>query len=106
MCTRNTVPAAHRLNVALARLELLAEPATQSLLQTLEREGHGHLPELSRIHQTSPYRLRQRLRLLQDMELVYAPKRYPSAFAVNQYRLLGIRLRAKQLVEDLQFDPW
>jgi hypothetical protein len=95
------MPSAARLSEALARLELLAEPATQELLHSLEREGPADLSSLSRRHRISPYRIQQRLRRLKSMDLVFSPKRFPRSFAVNQYRWLQLRLSIRVLVKDV-----
>ena len=98
------MPSSAKLAEAIARLELLAEPATQNLLRTLDQKGPMHLPDLSRTYQSSPHRIQQRLRLLQSMKLVYSPKRFPNSYAVNQYRCVQLRLSVQALVVGLPCD--
>jgi predicted transcriptional regulator len=88
-----------QLQLAIERLELFLDPLSQRLLEEIEPRQATHLPELSGVLRQSPFQLKKRLDQLKNAGLVYSPKRYPKAYAVNKMKCVKIYLKARPLAE-------
>ncbi|PSR11833.1 MAG: hypothetical protein DA408_04820 [Bacteroidetes bacterium] len=88
-----------QMQLAIKRLELFLDPLSQRLLEEIEPQQAMHLPQLSSLLRQSPFQLKKQLDQLKAAGLVYSPKRYPKAYAVNKMKCVKIYLKARPLAE-------
>lgn len=99
MGTQQKILNQEKLITALQRLELMLEPASQKLIEELQAGRSLHLPQLSQQLSTSPYQLKKQLDLLKAAGLVFSPKRFPKAYAVNMIKCVKISLSTRSLTK-------
>lgn len=91
-----------KLEKAIERLELLAQPQHLCLLHKLKEKPHLHLSDLSQDLKVSPFKLKTRLDALKHTGVVFSPQRYPKAYALNHYQWTRMKLSTQLLVKDTQ----
>lgn len=97
MSTKSKKATPQQIKRALASLEILSEKRSQRVLHQLKDGQHKHLPELSTDCGQSPYQTKKQLDRLKGTGVIFSPKRYPAAYAVNEAKVIKIALQVKKV---------